>query len=80
MHTTTCSQLALSLKIPCFHFRPGRAARMPESLSSFPAAIIGPVENVPAPDTNFVQLAIHIASASAVLPILLTRESVSMCM
>lgn len=33
----TCSQFALSLKISCFHFRPGRAARMPERLSPLPS-------------------------------------------
>lgn len=33
----TCSQLTLSLKISCFHFRPGRAAHMPKSLFPLPS-------------------------------------------
>lgn len=33
----TCSQLAFSLKISCFHFRPREAAHMPKSLLPLPS-------------------------------------------
>lgn len=56
---------------------------MPKNLSPrpFPAMVIHPVEDIPAPDTNFVQLSLQIISSdSAALPILLARESISMYM
>lgn len=55
---------------------------MPKNLSPrpFPAMVIHPVEDIPAPDTNFVQLSLQIISDSAALPILLARESISMYM
>lgn len=72
----TCSQLALSLIISCFHCRPGRAVPMPKACFPFSAMVIEP-EDVLALDTNFVQLSLQITSASALLPILLAREWIS---
>lgn len=61
----TCSQLALSLIISCFHCRPGRAVPMPKACSPFSATVIEPVEDVLALETNFVQLSLQITSATA---------------
>lgn len=52
----------------------------PKACPPFPATAIDPVEDIPAPDTNSVQLSLQIISASAVLPTLLARESISMYM
>lgn len=79
MHST-CSQLALSLIISCFHGSPGRAVPMPKSLFPLFSYSNRASRIVLALDTNFVQLSLQITSVSAVLPTLLARESISMYM
>lgn len=76
---TPVLSLHLASKFPAYISGLEEQPVCPKACPHFPATVIHPVEDVPAPDTNVVQWSLQIISASAVLPILLARESVSMC-